>query len=43
MSETLSPNDLSSRLRSRLEIDRRRIEDAAARELERLGENLSAV
>ena len=43
MSETSSPSDLSSRLRSRLETDRQRIEDAAARELERLGENLSAV
>ncbi len=43
MSETSSPSDLNSRLRSRLETDRQRIEDAAARELERLGENLSAV
>ena len=43
MSETSSPNDLTSRLRSRLEADRQRIEDAAARELARLGENLSAV
>ena len=43
MSETSSPNDLTSRLRSRLETDRQRIEDAAARELARLGENLSAV
>ena len=43
MSETSSPGDLTSRLRSRLEADRRRIEDAAARELARLGENLSAV
>ena len=43
MNETSSPNDLTSRLRSRLEGDRRRIEDAAARELARLGENLSAV
>ena len=43
MSETSSPNDLTSRLRSRLEADRERIEDVAARELARLGENLSAV
>ena len=43
MNETSSPGDLTSRLRSRLEADRRRIEDAAARELARLGENLSAV
>ena len=43
MSETSSPDDLTSRLRSRLEADRRRIEDEAARELARLGENLSAV
>ena len=43
MSETSSPGDLTSRLRSRLEADRLRIEDAAARELARLGENLSAV
>ena len=43
MNETSSPNDLTSRLRSRLEADRRRIEDEAARELARLGESLSAV
>ncbi len=43
MSETSSPNDLTSRLRNRLEADRLRIEEAAARELARLGENLSAV
>ena len=43
MSETSSPGDLTSRLKSRLETDRQRIEDAAARELARLGENLSAV
>ncbi len=43
MNETSSPNDLTSRLRSRLEADRRRIEDEAARELARLGENLSAI
>jgi len=43
MNETSSPGDLTSRLRNRLEADRRRIEDEAARELARLGENLSAV
>ena len=43
MNETSSPGDLTSRLRSRLEADRQRIEDAAARELARLGESLSAV
>ena len=43
MNETSSPNDLTSRLRSRLEADRKQIEDAAARELARLGESLSAV
>ena len=43
MNETSSLGDLTSRLRSRLEADRRRIEDEAARELARLGENLSAV
>ena len=37
------PGDLTSRLRSRLEADRQRIEETAARELARLGENLSAV
>ena len=43
MNETSSPGDLTSRLRSRLEADRRRIEDEAARELARLGESLSAI
>ena len=43
MNETSSPGDLTSRLRSRLEADRRRIEDAAARELARLGEKFSDV
>ena len=43
MNETSSPGDLTSRLRNRLEADRRRIEDEAARELARLGENLSAI
>ena len=43
MSTTSTPNDLTSRLRCRLETDRQQIEEAAARELERLGESLSAV
>ncbi len=43
MNETSSPGDLTSRLRSRLEADRKQIEEAATRELERLGESLSAV
>ena len=43
MSETSTPSDLTSRLRSRLETDRQQIEEAAAQELERLGESLSAV
>ena len=43
MNETSSPGGLTSRLRNRLEADRRRIEDEAARELARLGENLRAV
>ena len=43
MSMTSGPNDLTSRLRRRLKTDRREIEETAARELERLGERLSAV
>lgn len=43
MSTTSDPNDLTSRLRRQLETDRKQIEETAARELERLGENLSAV
>ena len=43
MSMTSSPNDLTSRLRSRLETDRKQIEETAARELRQLGESLSAV
>ena len=43
MSETSSRSDLTSRLRRRLETDRKQIEETAARELARLGENLSAV
>ena len=40
---TSSPNDLTSRLQHRLEADHRQIEETAARELEQLGESLSAV
>ena len=43
MSMTSGPNDLTSRMRQRLEADRRQIEEAAARELERLGERLGAI
>ncbi len=43
MSTTSTPNDLNSRLQRRMEADRREIEETAARELARLGENLSAV
>ena len=43
MNETSSPSDLTSRLRSRLEADRKEIEETARRELRRLGESLSAV
>ena len=43
MSKTSTPSDLTSRLRQRLEVDRQRIEETAARELARLGESLSAV
>ena len=43
MSETSSPNDLTSRLRSRLETDRQQIEETATRELKRLGESLRGV
>ena len=39
---TSSPNDLTSRLRSRLETDRKQIEETAARELKQLGESLRA-
>ena len=42
MRETSSPTDYTVRLRSRLEADRRQIEETAAREIARLGENLSA-
>ena len=40
---TSNPNDWTARLRSRLEADRRQIEETAASELRRLGENLRAV
>ena len=43
MTTTSTRNDLTSRLRSRLKTDRKQIEEAAARELKRLGESLSAV
>ena len=43
MSTTSTLNDLTSRLRRRMETDRRRIEKTASREHERLGESLSAV
>ena len=43
MSETSSPNDLTSRLRSRLETDQKQIEETATRELKRLGESLRGV
>ena len=40
---TSSPNELTARLRRRLEADHREIEETAASELRRLGESLSAV
>ena len=43
MSMISKPNDVTSRLRSRLEADRRQIEETAASELRRLGESLNAV
>ena len=43
MSMTSNPNDLTARLRSRLEADRQQIEETAASELRRLGESLRAV
>ena len=43
MSRTWNPDDLTARLRSRLEADRRQIEATAASELRRLGESLRAV
>ena len=43
MSMTSNPNDVTFRLRSRLEADRRQMEETAASELRRLGESLRAV
>ncbi|MDE0124248.1 MAG: hypothetical protein OXN97_06695 [Bryobacterales bacterium] len=40
---TSTPNDVNVRLQSRMETDRRHIEEAAASELRQLGENLRAV
>ncbi len=40
---TSNPTDWTARLRSRLEADRRQIEETAASELRKLGENLRAV
>ena len=43
MSMISNPNDVTSRLRNRLEADRRQIEETAASELRQLGESLRAV
>ena len=43
MSRTSNPNDLTARLRSRMETDRRQIEETTASELRRLGERSRAV
>ena len=43
MSKTSSRDDLTRRLQRRLESERRQIEDLTTRELQRLGESLSAV
>ena len=43
MSRTSNPNDLSARVKNRLEADRRLIEATAANELRQLGKNLRAV
>ena len=43
MSRTSNPNDLTARVRNRMATDRRQIEEAAASEQRRLGENLRAV
>ena len=43
MSRTSNPNDLTARLRSRMATERRQIEETAASELRRLGENLRGV
>ena len=43
MSMTSNPNELTARVRNRMEADRRQIEETAASELRRLGESLRAV
>ena len=43
MSTTSNPNDLSARVRNRMEADRRQIEATTTSELRRLGANLRAV
>ena len=43
MSMTSNPNELTARVRNRLEADRRQIEATATSELRRLGESLRAV
>ena len=43
MSRTSNPNDLTARMRNRLEADRRQIEETTASELRRLGERSRAV
>ena len=43
MSRTSNPNDLTTRLRSRMAAERRQIEETAASEQRRLGERLRAV
>jgi len=40
---TSNPNDLSARLKSRIEAERRQFEEVTASELRRFGENLRAV
>ena len=43
MSRTSNPNDLTARVKSRIEADRRQIEAATTSELRQLGANLRAV
>ena len=43
MSRTSNPNDLSARVKSRMEADRRQIEAVTTSEVRRLGANLRAV
>ncbi len=43
MSRTSNPNDLTTRVRSRMASDRRQIEETTTSELRRLGANLRAV